>query len=334
MSAQHVLSGVSSLPLGRGGSFWFPPQASSVAGGHDFVYDLILWLCVIFFVAICGATIYFMIKYRKRPGHKEEITSTHNTRLEVTWSVVPLLLLMVVFGVSTYWYMEMITPPEDDVYELNVEASKWKWRFRYSGEPFQKSFSTKKLYLIKDRAYQMVMTAPDNDVIHSMFVPAFRMKQDCVPGRYNRLWFRPTMTGEFDLYCTEYCGDNHSNMVTSVVVFETEEEWRTAVETEYDPETYSIEDLGQVIYDDNCKLCHTLDGSALTGPSFQGFGERWGTQRELADGRTREVDENYVKDSLVNPGKDIVAGYNNAMTPFAALTPREVEAIIEYLRKQ
>src|SRR5690606_39339833 len=95
--------GLHALPLGRAGSFWFPPQSSSVAAGHDFVYDLILWLCAIFFVAICGATVYFIINYRKRPGHKEEITSTHNMRLEVTWSIVPLILLMVVFGVSTYW---------------------------------------------------------------------------------------------------------------------------------------------------------------------------------------------------------------------------------------
>jgi cytochrome c oxidase subunit 2 len=336
MMADLGLGKLAGLPLAQsGGSFWFPPQSSTVAAGSDFTYFLILWLCIIFFVGICAATLYFMVKYRKRPGHKEEITSTHNTKLELAWSVIPLILLLVVFGVSTYWYLEMVTPPNSGVREVRVEASQWKWRFTYSGAPFTKNWTTKKLYLIKDKPYQMIMTTPDRDVIHSMFIPAFRVKQDCVPGRYNKLWFQPTETGEFDLFCTEYCGRDHSEMITKVVVVETEAEWKRLVETEYDPETYTIEDLGPVLYQDNCTSCHTLDGKEIAGggPSFKGFGERWGKERKFADDTSRVVDEGYVKDSLEKPGMNVVEGYPNAMTSFN-FNEKEREAIIAFLRKQ
>jgi cytochrome c oxidase subunit 2 len=326
------------LPLAQsaGGSFWFPPQSSSIAAGVDFTYDLILWLCIIFFVAICGATLYFMVKYRKRPGHKAEVTITHHTKLEIAWSLIPLALLMVVFGISTYWYLIMVTPPADDIYEIRVEASQWKWRFDYAGEPFAKNWRTKKLYLVKDQNYQLIMTTPDRDVLHSLFIPAFRVKQDCVPGRYNKLWFKPTMSGEYDLYCTEYCGRDHSVMITKVVVVDTLAEWQTLVETEYDPEQYELEELGPVVFQDNCTSCHTVDGQEISGggPSFKGFGERWGKERRFTNTPPRVVDENYFKDSLVTPGKNIVEGYPNAMTPFDKLSTREIDALMLYLRKQ
>ncbi|MCC7507872.1 MAG: cytochrome c oxidase subunit II [Planctomycetes bacterium] len=324
------------LPLGRAGSFWFPPQSSSVAAGHDFVYDLVLWLCIIFFVAICGATLYFMVKYRKRPGHKEEVTSTHNTKLEVTWSLVPLALLMVVFFISTYWYLEMITPPEDDVYELNVTAQKWRWTFKYSGEPVGGTYFCKELHLIKGQAYQAVMTAPDNDVLHSMFIPAFRIKQDCVPGRYNRLWFRPIELSPpegFDLFCTEYCGDSHSNMITKVHVYETEAEWIAGIKKDGDLKGLNPEDRGRAIHAQFCSTCHTVDGKAGTGPSWAGM---WGKDRELADGTVVPYDENYVRQSVLEPNAKIAGGFAkpSAMTPFDWGTENELyfDGIIAYMK--
>lgn len=318
-----VLNSLQSMPLARGGSFWFPPQASDVAAGHDFTYDLILWLCIVFFVMICGATLYFMVKYRKRPGHKEQITSTHNTRLEIAWSVIPLALLMLIFGVSTYWYFEMVTPPGEELTEIQVTAKQWNWTFRYEGAPLDpgSQYITPELLLIKDQPYQLIMTTPDNDVIHSLFIPAFRVKQDCVPGRYNKVWFRPTMTHAeagrpdgFDLFCTEYCGKDHSNMITKVFVYETEAEWIAAVEEKGDIER--IEDLverGRIIYDRECATCHSLDGTDLIGPSFLGL---WGSESQLESGRSVTVDEGYVRESVLEPSKEIVAGYPNQMTPF------------------
>jgi cytochrome c oxidase subunit II len=309
---------LNSLPLARGGSFWFPPQASDFAAGHDFVYDLILWLCVIFFVAICGATIYFVIKYRKRPGHKAEITSTHNTRLEVAWSVIPLLLLMLIFGVSTFWYLKMVTPPTEDVYELEVVAQKWNWQFIYTGGPFGNvPYYCSDLHLIKDQAYQAIMTTPDADVIHSMFIPAFRAKQDCVPGRYNRLWFRPTMLspeGGFDLFCTEYCGEGHSMMTARVFVYESEDEWIAAVKE--DGDILGVEDLverGKRVYQAFCATCHSVDGRDSIGPTWQGL---WGSTRTFTDGTSAVADREYIRESIIQPAAKIVQGYPNSMPPF------------------
>lgn len=330
------LQGLStSLPLARGGSFWFPPEASSFAAGHDFVYNLTLWLCVIFFVAICGATIYFVIKYRKRPGHKEEITSTHNTRLEVAWSVIPLLLLMLIFGVSTYWYLEMVTPPEDDVYELEVVASKWQWQFIYKGGALGSNmYFCRNMHVIKDQAYQAVMTAPDTDVIHSMFIPAFRVKQDCVPGRFNRLWFRPTMLspeGGFDLFCTEYCGEGHSNMIARVFVYENEEDWIAGVMD--DGNVVGIEDLverGKAIHQIFCATCHSVDGTDGIGPTWQGL---WGSTRQFTDGSSAVANEEYIRESVLEPAAKISLGYPNQMTPFSwqADTDEYLRGIYAYM---
>jgi len=308
-----ILNSLASLPLAREGSFWFPPQASSVAAPTDFLYDIILWLCVAFFVAICGVTALFVAKYRKRPGHKEQKTPTHNLIMEVTWSVVPLAMLMVVFGISMYWYLEMINPPKDEqVYDINVRGQKWRWSFKYEGDPFDKMYITSELHVIKGQAYRLVMDSPD--VIHSMYLPAFRVKQDCIPGRYNKLWFRPTMAGEFPLFCTEYCGDEHSLMITKVIVHEDANTWRDQVILKGDPT--AIKDLvnrGKAIYEIYCASCHTLDGKPKIGPSFKGI---WGKTEEFVDGGSHVVDEEYVRESISTPAKHVVKGYPNTMTPF------------------
>ncbi|MCA8911831.1 MAG: cytochrome c oxidase subunit II [Planctomycetes bacterium] len=334
------LGSLSGLPLAEaGGSFWFPPESSSIAAGSDFVYDLILWLCIIFFVLICGATLYFMVKYRKRPGHKEEVTSTHNTRLELAWSVIPLLLLMVVFGVSTYWYVQFITPPNEDVHQVDVEAKRWNWTFKYRDKellgPDKQYTVVGELLLIKDRNYQIVMTAPDNDVIHSFFVPAFRVKQDCVPGRYNKLWFRPTEASPpegFNMFCTEYCGDDHSKMLARVHVYETEAEWAAAVQEKGNiGRITDLVERGKVIYDQNCKSCHSVDGSRLIGPSWKGL---WGKKEEMEDGSTFTVDKDYVRESVLVPNKHIVKGYPDQMTAFVSWGDQEdayFEGIYAYM---
>jgi cytochrome c oxidase subunit 2 len=339
-----VLSSLgNALPLARSGSYWFPPQASDVAAGHDFLYDFTLWLCIVFFVAICGATVYFMIKYRKRPGHEAVRTATHNTKLELAWSIGPLFLLMAIFGISTYWYLHMISPPKDEyVHQIDVNAQRWNWTFKIKGEGLDGTYECSKLHLIKDRPYQIAMTTPDNDVIHSLFIPAFRMKQDCVPGRYNKLWFRPTMTHAeagledgFDLFCTEYCGTGHSDMITKVMVYDTEAEWKAGVVADGDLTTKPALDRGRMIYERLCKSCHTIDGSALIGPSFKGL---WGKSKEMESGATHKVDSSvegrtYLRESVLTPGKEIVKGYPNQMTPFTwgDKTDSYLEGIEAYL---
>jgi cytochrome c oxidase subunit 2 len=306
------------------------------------VYHLILWMCIVFFVLICGATLYFMVKYRKRPGHKEEITSTHNTKLELAWSLIPLALLMVVFGFSTYWYIKFIAPPNEDVEQIDVQAKQWNWTFKYRNKellgPDKQYTVVGELLLVKDHNYQLVMTAPDTDVIHSLFIPAFRVKQDCVPGRYNKVWFRPTKASPpegFNLFCTEYCGKDHSQMLARVHVYETEAEWAAAVEKKGNIE--NIKDLvtrGKVIYEQNCKSCHSVvKDERVVGPSWYGL---WGKEEEMEDGAKIKVDENYVKESILMPDKHIVKGYADVkMTPFTSWGSQEqayLDGIYAYMK--
>lgn len=321
------------LPLAREGSFWFPPQASNFAAGLDFTYDLILWICVVFFVAILGATAWFVYKYRRRPGHKEERTSTHNTPLEIAWSVFPLILLMLIFGVSTYWYMQMITLPKNEkVYDISVRGQKWVWTFKYEGDPFTKVEVTPRLHVIKDQAYRLVMDSPD--VIHSMYIPAFRVKQDCVPGRYNKLWFRPTMVSPpegFDIYCTEYCGDDHSRMITKVIVHETADAWRDAIIKDADVTQFKPLVRGQLLFGIYCSSCHTLNGDPKIGPSFLGL---WGKTEQFEDGTTEVVGREYVRQSITDPAAKIVKGYKGVnMTPFKDFTSDHFDGIFELLRE-
>lgn len=325
------ISILGSLPLAREGSFWFPPQASSFAPGLDFTYDVTLWICVIFFVGICGTTLWFVFKYRARPGHKEQRTATHNLPLEMVWSIAPLGLLMLIFGLSTYWYMQMLNPPKDEqVYDITVRGQKWFWSFTYQGDPFEGQMFTDQMHVIVGQPYRLVMDSPD--VIHSMYLPAFRVKQDCVPGRYNRLWFRPTMVSPpegFDLFCTEYCGDNHSNMITKVHVHETYESWRDAIIKEGDLEAKAPIERGRIIYERNCKLCHTIDGKPLTGPSFK---DLWGKEEHFEDGTTAIVTQAYVRESLNTPPKKIVKGFKPLMTPFAWKDDYMYEGVFAYLK--
>lgn len=341
MMSQSGFGSLPGLPLAEaGGSFWFPPQSSSLAAGSDFTYNLTLWLCIIFFAAICGATLYFMVKYRKRPGHKEEITSTHNMKLELAWSIIPLALLMVIFGVSTYWYMDFITPPHEDISEVEVTAKQWNWTFTYRDNellgPDKQYVIGGELLVVKDHNYQLVMTTPDNDVLHSLSIPAFRVKQDCVPGRYNKLWFRPTEVSPpegYMLYCTEYCGKDHSAMLGRVHVYATEAEWAAAVREKGDIRNIAdLETRGKVIYEQNCKSCHTVDGTESIGPTWKGL---WGKEREFEDGGSQVADKNYVKDSILVPNKHIVKGFPDQMTPFTSWGDQEdayLEGIYAYMQ--
>jgi cytochrome c oxidase subunit 2 len=316
-------------PPHPGGSFWLPVQGSTVAPDVDSLFHFITGISLFFFVLIIGLIVWFLIQYRRRPGVEPQDSPHHNTVLELSWSILPSLLLVVMFYRGFTGYMDMRTPP-DGAMEIMVNAKKWSWLFTYPngwGEP--------ELHVPRDVPVTLVMTS--EDVIHSLFIPAFRVKMDVVPGRYTKLWFNATEVGEFTLFCTEYCGTKHSDMLAKVVVHDSVAEYQQWLEKASDPYTQEdgkprpLAEVGAMFFNKRgCVQCHSIDGSVKTGPTFKGT---FGTTQKLTDGTDVVIDENYVRESILNPMAKVCRGFRPVMPTFQGqLKDQDIGAIIAYLK--
>ena len=306
-------------------TFWFPEQASTFAKQIDFMYDAILWISIIFFVPIVIAMIYFMVKFRMRPGYRGSTEALHNTTLEITWSVVPTFIVVWIFWEGTVGYLKMQTLPPDTE-DIKVTAKKWDWNFKYKN-----GAENPELHLPIGRDVKVIMRS--DDVLHSFFIPAFRVKRDVVPGRYTYMWFQPTVEGTFDLFCSEYCGDNHSRMIAKVFVHNEEGYAKFLAEAIKEPE--DIVARGKWLYERKaCKGCHYAgtDGAQGPGPAYNGS---WGKPVPLAAGGERLFDENYVSDSILNPILQARKGYETAaaMPSYKGqLKEEQIDAIAAYIK--
>ena len=310
--------------IGTGdGSFWLPEQGSTVASQVDADWSLVYWTSVVFFALIVFLLFFFAIRYRGRAGQKAEKSVSHNTSLEVFWSVIPTLLVMVMFWQGYKTFINMATPPQN-AYEILVEGQKWNWTFTYPG-----GYVDPQLHVPVDTPVRLVMSS--QDVIHSLFIPAMRVKRDVVPGRYNKLWFNAVKTGEYDIFCTEYCGTEHSTMLSKLIVHERGEFDAWLEEASDFLSRMPPAEAGALLYNQRgCKQCHSVDGSPGIAPTFQGL---FGSDEKLKDGSTVVVDENYIRESIYEPMARITAGYDPVMPTFAGrLKEEEVGAIIEYLK--
>jgi cytochrome c oxidase subunit II len=318
---------------GRDRGFWMPEQASGFAHTIDWIFMFVTWLSIVFFVLIVGLMVWFMIRYRRPAAdHTPSVdVATHHTPLEVTWAVVPLILVIFIFYLGMVGYLELRSAPAD-AYRIIVEARKWSWQFEHPNGAIEGDTLT----VPADRPVQLVMTS--TDVLHAMFIPAFRVKQDVVPGRYATLWFEATRPGEYDFFCAEYCGTGHSNMGGIVRVLPedefTEEIARMAVWIDEIEEERLFTAGPRLFRQRGCVACHTLDGRPDIGPSFRETHEHFveGRERVMADGQRILVDENYLRTAITNPRRTTVAGYVNQM-PVLTLRNREITALIEFIRR-
>lgn len=311
------------VPNSPPGSFWFPSSSSTVAPMVDDLFYMILWIGVVFFVLIVGVMCGFVWKYRRREGHAPAHSAHHNNTLEVTWSVIPGLILVVIFFRGFTGYIDLRTPPPD-AYEIQVIAKKWSWAFRYPNGHIDTE-----LHLPVDTPIKFRLQS--DDVIHSFFIPAFRIKMDCVPGRYTSTWAQATEVGEFVLYCAEYCGTRHSDMLANVYVHESGEfeAWLTKAADFLN--TMSPEDAGRMLYQRRgCVQCHSIDGTAKQGPTFK---DTYGTEQPMADGSLVTVDDNYIRESILNPNAKIRAGFRPVMPTFQGqLKDPEIDALIAFMK--
>ena len=304
--------------------YWFPEAASDFAPNVDWLYMYIFWISLVFFAAIVGAMVYFCIKYRRKDGNLDtEPSPSHNTNLEIAWSVGPSILLVVMFWYGAEGFFNMRIPRADSE-EIQVTASRWNWKFTYPDGD-----SSSELHLVNGRPTKLVMQS--TDVLHSMYIAAFRQKVDIVPGRYTYAYLTPNKEGEFRLACTEYCGQKHSKMRTMGTVHASDE--RRKEDTQWIEAEYPAWQNGERIYKINCSGCHNKTAEAGTGP---GFGNLWGKGEEsLHGGGSVKVDEQYIYDSIMEPGKHIVAGYGpvSKMNSFKGkLTQEDVDQVIAFLK--
>jgi cytochrome c oxidase subunit 2 len=319
-----MLSNVSPITIADATSnIWLPSQSSSVAAEVDGVFSFIFWISMFFFVGIVGALLYFVVRYRRRPGVAAERTLHHSTWLEIAWSVIPFLLLIVIFVVGFTTFVTMASEPENP-YEIRVIGKMWVWSFQYPN-----GYIDDVLHVPVDQPVKLIMSS--DDVIHSVFIPAFRVKRDVIPGRYTSLWFEATEAGTFDLFCTEYCGTKHSDMITSVVVHPSGEFQTWLDKASNFLETMSPADAGKMLYKRRgCAQCHSVDGTNMVGPTFQ---QLYGQTAALDTGESITVDDNYIRESILEPQAKARAGYRKVMPTYQGqLQDEEINAIIEYIK--
>jgi cytochrome c oxidase subunit 2 len=308
------------------------PEASNHAAALDDLYIFITVLCVVSMVLVIGAQIYFMIKYRYRSDADRTSPITHSGKLEFWWSFIPTIFLIIVFVWGEIDFIKLSTPPSDAI-DIRIKAQKWQWTIEYPTHHGGGAVHGGAPVLIVPLGLPVRLTMTSVDVLHAFYIPAFRVKKDIVPGRYSNLWFTAIQEGIFPVFCAEYCGDEHSGMLAKVIVVPADKYDQAVAEAtkleKGNDETMA--GFGERVFKiKGCPACHTTDGSAKVGPSFLGV---WGRTESLADGSTVVVDDNYVRLSLMEPNKQVVAGFAPQMPTFQGqITDDQVTALIEYFK--
>ncbi|MGE0785916.1 MAG: cytochrome c oxidase subunit II [Sandaracinaceae bacterium] len=309
-----------------------PEGASTLAHSVDSLYYDIYWISVAFFVAIVGAMVWFAYRFRRRPGVKSKPPGHHNA-LELFWTFSPLLLLAYMFHQGFSGFMTMAIAPENAI-NMHVRGYQWRWEFEYPN-----GMVDSELRVPVHRPVRMIMSSvprgpnpEDGAVLHSFFIPAFRVKRDVVPGMYTSLWFEATREGTFDIFCTEYCGTGHSAMLNHVIVMP---------QADYDQfmgggpacpdEIENDWEWGQQVFAENgCNACHYVDAAqgVLVGPNLANVA---GTEQPLEGGSTVLADLEYIRNSIRSPQQDIVRSFTSAAMPPFNLPQRKFDALVSYI---
>jgi cytochrome c oxidase subunit II len=296
----------------------WPERASTAAGNVDALFIFLLIVSGLMTLLIFVLVVFFAARFRHRPGVlAEQIEGS--TPLELTWSIIPMFVFMAIFFWGAVVYFKERTPPRDAT-EVYVVAKQWMWKLEHA----EGQREINELHIPVDRDVKMIMTS--QDVIHSFYVPAFRVKQDVLPDRYTTLWFHATKSGTYHLFCAEYCGTQHSGMIGSIVVMEPAqyEAWMSG------GSSGPLSATGEKIFAElGCATCHRSDTQGR-GPNLQGL---FGKPVQLEDGRTVTADENYVRESILDPGAKIVSGYKPVMPTFQGLLSEEqLNALVAYVK--
>jgi len=309
-------------------TMWLPvSQGSDFAKEIDGLFMDIFWLSMFFFVGIVAAMIYFAWRYRFKPGRVTP-HQTHNTTLEVVWTVIPTLIILVLFFVGVISYMKFAVAPGEAM-EIQITGKQWLWTFEYPDG----TRSVNEMHVPVNKNVRLVMTS--EDVLHDFYVPDMRIKRDLIPGRYTQIWFRSNNSaiGEHVATCAEYCGKGHSDMHAKLLVDSQADfdKWMATGGTEWEDYKGHMWDWGKIQWDrKGCSTCHTLDGTSSKGPTWKGI---WGTMVTLSDGKTVLVDEAYVRESMMLPQAKIVKGFDPVMPTFQGLLrENEIQGLVALIK--
>ncbi len=353
----------------------FPKRASSYAVSFDTAFWIIFWLSFIFFVIINVALITFIIRYRKRPNDEEPgAPISHNTALEIVWTIIPTILLFVIFWFGYKAYAQFKWPDKEPAIEIRITARQWGWAAEYPDGKKVVTGTIQDNVAITPNNFQPLLFVPagepvrllitSQDVIHSFYVPAFREKYDAIPGRYTKIWFEAKRPGEYEVFCAEYCGKWHSRMPAKIIVL-TPRQFKRFMEipakifnstlanmpldSMYAVLGLSDEDFskrmgsqekvlaslspaerGKILAEKLCISCHSTDGSPGVGPTWKGM---FGHEVELSDGSKVVTDENYIRESILDPKAKVVKGFQPVMPSFQGqLTEEQIMDIVEFIK--
>jgi len=307
-----------------------PDYASNFVAGVDLAFMIILGVSILFLVGLTVLMVVFIYRYNKK-RHPEAVQNEGSTKMEILWTVIPLMLVMVMFYFGWMGWKPMKNPPEDAM-RVKAIARMWDFQFQYENG---KTTDT----LLVPLGEPVILDLVALDVLHSLYIPAFRVKEDMVPGQDKQMWFIPGTEGEFDLFCTEYCGLQHSYMYTGVRVMPKDkfDAWladTSAIVIEVAADASPADRGFQVLVKNGCNACHSSDGTKLVGPSYLGL---WGKSHTVVtDGKKREitVDEEYIRRSIYEPNYDVTEGYNKGLmlSYEDMVSEEEVGLIIEYIK--
>lgn len=351
---------------------WFSDHAATTAATHtDWMFMWLFWFCTAWFVVLMGLMVYFVVRYRRRPGQIAPYSPSHNTMLEVAWTVLPSLTLVFMFFEGFKGYADAAVAPGNAI-EMQLKAKKWSWSLIYpNGTESPEQVTTSPAGPVKVPVFYVPEGTPikfrmsSSDVMHSFWVPAFRVKFDVFPNRYTTYWFKATNLDTTDpatktfsadekvdpinvkfagrpyidhyIFCAEYCGDQHSEMAGIVRVVPMDvylakiEAWAS--------ESLEPWQIGERVYQQQCIACHSIDGKANTGPTWK---DLFGHEVEFTDGTSLSAADmsddtkfaNYIRESVYMPSKKIVKGYQNQMNTFMGMVnEKQLDGVIAYMKR-
>ena len=304
--------------------FYWPQVASSIAHRIDTLFNLLNAMAAFWIILIVGCLVYFVVKYRRGTDADRSNPPEENVPLEVVWIAIPVLLCIAIFGFSTWTYLQVMRPPKD-AKPIYVVAKQWMWKIQHP----QGRWEMNELHVPLGQDVQLIMTS--EDVIHSFYVPDFRVKQDVVPGHYATLWFKATELGTHHLFCAEYCGTKHSGMVGTVYVMKPADyqQWLHQGNA-----GGTLAQQGEALFRElGCGGCHG-PGSNVRAPMLDGVYNNPVPLQEPGGGTKVIIgDERYIHDSIVNPEQEVAAGYKPIMPSFRGqLDEQKIRLLIEYIK--